>query len=614
MRYFLLPVLLLLATALCAQLTLQPFAEGFTFPVDLMSPSPADDRLFVVEKPGRIYLVEADGTRLPTPFLNIVNQVNDTGGEMGLLGLEFSPNYAQDGYFFTNYTNVNGDTRVSRWQVSATDPNVADPASEVILLEFDQPYSNHNGGDLAFGPDGYLYISTGDGGLGGDPQNNSQDRTNLLGKILRIDVLSDPAAGYLIPADNPFVSDPTTRDEFWALGLRNPWRISFDALTGDLWIADVGQNAFEEVNFQAAGSAGGQNYGWRCYEGNAPFNTGGCPAADALTFPVHTYTTSGTNPGCSVTGGQVYRGCDFPAWQGKYLYTDFCSGRFWTLTPDGNGGFVNEEVANAANYEFGSIGVFQRELYAASHNEGAVYRLVPTATPPLALDAEVAAASCATVADGSINLTLTQPLADATYLWSDGSTAADRTDLTAGTYGVTVSYGGDCTLEGTFDVVLALPAVPTIEQQGNTLLVPDGYASYQWLLDGQPIDGATGPSYEATTDGLYTVEVTETNGCMLTTPELSVMVVGTALPEGFTALRVAPNPFAEVLTLEARLLRPTRVHLRLYDAAGRVHYRQRYRWTGAVRQPIELPALSAGVYWLEVRANGSRTARRVVRR
>ena len=611
----LLPFLMLLSvhTLTAQSITLQPFAEGFFLPVDLMQSTPEDDRLFVVEKPGRIDIARPDGTVLPTPFLNIIDQVNDTGGEMGLLGLEFSPNYTQDGYFFTNYTNTDGDTRISRWSVDVANPDRADLTSEVILLEFDQPYSNHNAGDLAFGPDGYLYVSTGDGGLGGDPQNNSQNRSNFLGKILRLDVLSDPAAGYVIPSDNPFVNDPTTLDEFWAIGLRNPWRVSFDSETGDLWIADVGQNAFEEVNFQPAGSPGGQNYGWRCYEGDATFNTGGCPPASELTFPVHTYQTSGTNPGCSVTGGYVYRGCDFPALYGKYIYSDFCSGRFWSLTPDGNGGFANAELLNAANYEFGALGVYQGELYAVSHNEGTVYRLIAEGGP-LDIEAEINQESCTDAADGAIQLGLSQDVPNATYSWSDGSTAASRTGLTSGPYSLTVTYNGGCTLVADFEIVPISPAVPTIEQDQTLLSVPTGYTSYQWYLNGEAITGATSSEWTATESGTYTVEVIDEAGCVLLTPELTVTVVSTLDIGGFAKLRVSPNPFEDVLRLEAEVRQPLRVKLRLLDATGKVWHKQVLRWTGTIKENLALPEIPAGVYWLEVESKAGRQAVRVIRR
>lgn len=299
-----------------------PDADGYTWqlvasnlvrPVDLQADG--SGRLFVVEKIGHIHIIE-NGQLIDEPFLNIEDRVNARSNEMGLLGLAFHPNYAQNGYFFVNYTGSGGDTFISRFQVSG-DPDKANPSSEVNLLRINQPYPNHNGGSLDFGPDGYLYAGLGDGGSAGDPQGNGQKLTTLLGKILRLDV--DSAEPYAVPADNPF------GDEIWAYGLRNPWRISFDSATGDLYIGDVGQNVWEEINHLPAGSQGGVNFGWKFREGSHPYD-GNAPAG--LTDPVAEY--SHAEGGCSVTGGYVYRG-SMPEWNGIYLYGDYCTGFVWGL-------------------------------------------------------------------------------------------------------------------------------------------------------------------------------------------------------------------------------------------------------------------------------------------
>ncbi|HEU5169938.1 MAG TPA: PQQ-dependent sugar dehydrogenase [Gemmatimonadales bacterium] len=301
-------------------LALEPVATGLQFPVDLTSP-PGDDRLFVVEKGGRIRIVR-DGTILPAAFLDLSGQVS-TGSEQGLLGLAFDPAYATNGRFVLNYTDPNGDTRISALRVSA-DPDLADAASEQVLLAVDQPFSNHNGGQVAFGPDGYLYVALGDGGDGGDPFGNGQSLATLLGKLLRIDLSATP---YAIPADNPFAAaaGPATRGEIWAYGLRNPWRFSFDRLTGDLYIGDVGQNRYEEIDVSPAGAGAGRgaNYGWNLLEGLHCYPSGdGCDRT-GLVPPVLEYDHGN---GCSVTGGYVYRGAALPALQGTYFYSDFCSG------------------------------------------------------------------------------------------------------------------------------------------------------------------------------------------------------------------------------------------------------------------------------------------------
>ncbi len=315
-----------------AELVFQEVANGFTRPLFVTSPA-NDPRLFVVEQPGRIYIVE-DGTRLEPPFLDIRAVVRDSGNEQGLLGLAFHPNYAQNGLFYVNYTaaNPSGDTVVAEYQVSA-DPNVADDLSERRLMVLDQPAGNHNGGMVVFGPDGYLYIGTGDGGGGGDPYGNGQDFNTLLAAILRIDV--DNGDPYGIPNDNPYVGVDGA-DEVWAWGLRNPWRFSFDRQTGDLYIGDVGQNTWEEVDVQLANSTGGENYGWNVYEGSSCF-AGPCNDPSPYTMPV--WEENHNTGVCSITGGYVYRGTCLPDIQGHYFFSDYCNG-IWSFRHE-NGNAVD---------------------------------------------------------------------------------------------------------------------------------------------------------------------------------------------------------------------------------------------------------------------------------
>lgn len=307
-----------------------------------------DERLFIVEKPGRIRIFDGSSL-LATPFLDIESLVDDTNNEQGLLGLAFHPDYANNGYFYVNYTyDPAGSgldrTRIARYQVNALNPNLANPASAIVLLEFEQDAGNHNGGDIHFSPnDGYLYISVGDGGLQGDPNNRAQTNTQLLGKMLRIDVDTAGATGcdisgnnnYGIPPSNPYADGAGGDcDEIWQNGVRNPWRFSFDKDTADMWIADVGYSNWEEIDFQAAASSGGENWGWRCYEGNHAQNTSGCGLMGDYDFPVHEYNhLSGE---CSITGGFVYRGEDILALNGHYLFADYCSRRFWSLSGSGN--------------------------------------------------------------------------------------------------------------------------------------------------------------------------------------------------------------------------------------------------------------------------------------
>jgi glucose/arabinose dehydrogenase len=288
----------------------KPLISGVSRPIDIQA---ARGNLFILEKVGTIRVYE-NGQLLDAPFLDITDRVNDGGNEMGLLGLAFHPDYESNGFLYVNYTGAGGHTRISRFHA---DGNSADPASEKVLLIIEQPYSNHNGGALAFGPDGHLYAGLGDGGAGGDPHQHGQNTKSLLGKILRLDVNNgDP---YSIPADNPFGT------EVWAYGLRNPWRISFDPTTGDLWIGDVGQGAWEEVDYLPKGQGAGANFGWAIMEGNHGYNDAPQPE---LLLPVAEYAHSEGN--CSITGGYVYRGA-MPEWNGVYLYGDYCTGRIWGL-------------------------------------------------------------------------------------------------------------------------------------------------------------------------------------------------------------------------------------------------------------------------------------------
>lgn len=349
-------------------LQIELFADGFSLPTQVTHAG--DERLFVVEQDGRIWVLR-DAVREPEPFLDIVALVGSAANEQGLLSVAFHPRFAELGWFFVNYTDLQGNTVVARYQVDPNDPERADPRSALVLLQIEQPASNHNGGLLKFGPDGYLYVGTGDGGRAGDPWDNAQNLSNLLGKLLRIDV--DGAEPYEVPSANPFVGQDEARPEIWAYGLRNPWRFAFDRATGDLFIADVGQNAQEEVNFQPASSRGGENYGWRIMEGTACYEPAACDAA-GLELPVAHYLHRSAEGGCSITGGYVYRGMRYPALQGAYLYTDYCSGYLWVLRADGEG--WQNRVAGRTTLQATSFGEdVHGELYLVDR-AGGIYRLL----------------------------------------------------------------------------------------------------------------------------------------------------------------------------------------------------------------------------------------------
>lgn len=352
-------------------IALERAAQGLKKPTHITGMS-GDERLFVTEQEGRVRIVKAK-VLLDAPFLDIASRVSCCG-ERGLLSIAFPPGYEKKKYFYVNYTDKNGNTVVTRYRTSAN-PDVADPKSEEVLLRVDQPYANHNGGQLAFGPDGFLYIGIGDGGSGGDPHGYAQKGNTLLGKILRIDVESGKTP-YTVPQANPFTAMKNYRPEIWALGLRNPWRFSFDRTTGDLFIADVGQNRYEEIDFQPASGKGGENYGWNVMEGNHCYTEKACDRT-GLTMPVVEY---GHSDGCSVTGGYVYRGKEYPALEGIYFYGDFCSGRIWGLSKKKDG-WENSMLVHTDH----SISTFGEDgkgsIYAADYKKGEVYEVVPRSAP-----------------------------------------------------------------------------------------------------------------------------------------------------------------------------------------------------------------------------------------
>lgn len=384
-------------------LAFDPVVSGLDSPVFVTHAGDGSDRLFIVEQSGRIRIFQ-NGSLVGAPFLDISSEVlspaSGGGNEEGLLSVAFPPGFggALD-HFYVYYTRKDGDNQLSRFSLSG-DPSQADPNSEESILIFDHPgQSNHNGGQLVFGPDGYLYIGTGDGGGGGDPNNNAQNTNSLLGKLLRIDVEPSQAslsvvwdhnlylplvanAGsnptYTIPVDNPFTGMPGFKEEIWAYGLRNPWRFSFDRATGDLYIGDVGQNLIEEVDYQPASSAGGENYGWNIMEGSQCYNAATCDQ-NGLVLPVTEYDHG---EGCSVTGGYVYRGSDYPDLNGIYFFGDYCSGIVWGLLKVGNA-WQRDQVGTSA-FGLSSFGEDESgELYLANRSAGTIYQLTqaPQSSP-----------------------------------------------------------------------------------------------------------------------------------------------------------------------------------------------------------------------------------------
>lgn len=444
-------------------LELEQIVDGLTRTVAIAHAPTVSGRLFVVQQTGEIRIVDGT-TLLGNPFLDLSGVVSCCG-EQGLLGLAFHPEYATNGFFYVHYTDGNGDTVIARYSVSSSDPDVADAASGLPLLTREQPFANHNGGQLAFGPDDFLYIGLGDGGSGGDPLEQGQDRTTLLGKVLRIDVdNTDPGRNYAVPDTNPFVGSPPALPEIWAYGLRNPWRFSFDGATGDLFIGDVGQNSFEEIDFQPAASPGGENYGWRLMEGSSCH----IPSEDcndgSLTLPVLEYSHS---LGCSVTGGYVYRGNAHPRLRGVYVFGDFCAGTIWGTVPRCDGAWQSQILLESGL----SISTFGEdesgELYLAHYSfadgDSALYRLgvAPSAGGP-ALAASPSSLDFGNVLVGdsaTLELELTNTNGGAEAVRFTDIAASDPShflvDLHGGaspcaTTAACLAPGESCTLEVTF--------------------------------------------------------------------------------------------------------------------------------------------------------------------
>ena len=353
-------------------LSLERVVEQLVAPLAVRHAGDGSGRIFVVEQRGQIRVVQ-DGRLAGDPFLDVSDRIT-SGGERGLLGLAFHPSFPDDPRFFVNYTDLAGDTVVSSFIVPSADANRADPDSEDVLLRIEQPAPNHNGGALAFGPDGYLAISTGDGGGGGDPNDHGQRLDTLLGKILRIDVDGDGVDGrYAIPADNPFADGNGGEPEIWHTGLRNPWRMSFDRETGDLWIGDVGQGSWEEIDVARAGS-GSLNFGWNRVEGFECYEPEDCDPAE-FTAPVTAY---GHDLGCSVIGGSVYRGTSQPLLVGGYVYSDYCGGSLWVLDPTSDGPLDAPPVADTGR-RITAIGEDESgELYATDFESGELLHIVAT--------------------------------------------------------------------------------------------------------------------------------------------------------------------------------------------------------------------------------------------
>jgi len=536
-----------------------------------------DARIFVVEQDGRIRIIRNDSL-LPTSFLDINPIVGSSGNEQGLLGLAFHPNYKTNGFFYVNYTNNSGNTIIARYSVDPADSSRALSSSAQILMTINQPYSNHNGGEVAFGPDGYLYIFTGDGGSANDPQNRAQNKAEKLGKILRINV--NVPSGYAIPVDNFYINNLTAAKEIWNVGIRNPWRADFDDITGDLWFADVGQNLYEEVNFQAAGSGNGLNYGWRCYEGNNPFNTTGCLSQASYEPAVYEYLHAGGN--CSVTGGVIYRGGRYKNMFGHYIFTDFCVPSLRTLKKNGSSFnyLAHSTVSGAGLSCFGED--YLGEVYAGGLYTGAIYKIVDSSSPDHVawLSDSDSLVVCGT------DVTLKSPMCtDCTYEWffNGVSTLTTSNSFLATSNGEYVVKVGDSVLT-TFNYDTLYVLFKTPATQAQIVGLDSIYCVYNQSdsLDLIPLGGTLsgtgvlGSNFVPTSAGLGVHVInylfTDTNGCQSSVSQVVNVdaCTGLSLEESSYIQRVYPNPANEKLTVSLNLQKQINASIDINDISGRL--------------------------------------------
>ncbi len=590
------------------EISLDQIASGFSSPIDIANAG--DSRLFIVERSGRIRILNEDGTTNSNAFLDIDSRVTNSGGqsEQGLLALEFHPDFESNGFFFVHYTDNGGNTVISRFSVDPNDGNLGLSNSEEIIYTALQPFGNHNGGSIKFGPDGMLYIGLGDGGAANDPQNLAQNPTSPMGKMLRLDV--DNGLPYTIPADNPFINDADVLDEIWSLGHRNPWKWSFDRATGDIWMADVGQNLWEEVNFQPADSPGGENYGWRCREGAHNAITSGC--SGTFDEPVAEYNHEGFTH-CSVTGGYVYRGAEqiFNDAPPIYLYADYCSGTFWGTYPEAtaNGDFRSAELNRVNGVAISTFGEdMNGELYAAALNNGRIYRV--NADCNIDVDILMASESCESANNGRIYLSEDEaPFYELEVVsLSDPTTILDPNELSAGSYQVTASRFG-CTSVSNVNVAVELEPidVAVVELSDNSfeVTVSTPAQSYQWYFNGMLIEGETSSTIIVSESGSYRVEITLENGCV-NTSDFVIQTSNTDRIESIEAWELVPNPVNDILTMKLTVSKNEDLSLSIVDASGKELSKRKFAVGGEESISIDMSNYSEGVYLL-ILSNGVST-------
>lgn len=542
------------------QFSLTEVVGGLSYPTKIQF---RDTRMFIAEQAGKIKIYK-NGALLSTPFIDFSSQVNFGQNEQGFLGFCFEPNYETTGYFYVYYITGSGagTSRIVRYHVSSNNPDVADPNSAQIVFTLTQPYWNHNGGNIEFGPDGYLYVGLGDGGSGGDPLGNGQNKNSILGKMLRLDVVNQTT--YAIPATNPFVGQANTKPEIWAYGLRNPWRWSFDKLNNDLWIADVGQSAWEEVNYISSTSTGGENYGWNCWEGNHSYNS----CSNTLTGdikPVYEYAHSSSL--YSITGGYVYRGNLYPQLYGKYICCDY-GGSFFTVSPNGNGSFTGKQFTNVK----GAVSTFAEdangELYCAtlSGSNGKVWRIAYTCPGNNNNIAGTANnETCINANNGSINITNSNT-GTFTYQWSNGATTNNISGLDAGNYTVTATETGTCFYTQNFSI--SSDNYTSTITLNNSTLSCTAALTYQWFYNGDIVSNEINQTFEnITQDGNYYCVTTFADGCTAQSNTINVNTTGnTSGIDENVLFSIFPNPSYQFVTIQSE--NKTTSTINIYNSLG----------------------------------------------
>jgi len=499
-----------------------------------------------------------------------------------------------------NYIDLDGNTVVSRFTVSAANPDSADIASELIIFTADQPFTNHNGGCIKFGDDGYLYIGLGDGGSAGDPGDRAQNPENKLGKMHRIDV--DAATPYAIPADNPFATATDTLPEIWAIGYRNPWRFSFDRLNGNMWIGDVGQNLHEEINYELAGS-GGHNYGWKCYEGFSEFDTDECDADSTYIFPILDYPHNYTTGGFSISGGFVYRGDEFPGMYGYYLAADYVSGNWWRVNADGGLPWIYSRMDDIKPFVSSFGEDINAEMYCADYDAGIIYHITD-ACGDFMIATSVTDYYCG-VNDGEVDLTATAGEEPYIYDWTDGSTTEDISGLTPGIYTVVVTDNSGCERSATVTVNDIPAFVVNIAVSGNILTADIG-TTWLWYLNGVVIPGADAISYTATENGIYSVFVTDANACSVWSEEISIVLTPIYEMEDIESVILFPNPVNNKINLEINYTgNATKALITLNDILGNsIFVVDQNLYNGKNLYEFEMTQISAGIYYLNMQVEG----------